>query len=241
MTSPAMYPEAEVESEPLPPARRAMTAILVVAIAAVLFSLVHLAVMALCARALGIGVIAVSLGMGRSWFRHGIFRLGVLPLGGYVKMKASEEGFLAPPGPGGYYDTQPRWKRTLLPLTGVAAAWLVAAGVLGPAALGKLLHGFAQIVSGALQPLSVGQALLADAARLASRQAAVTTAAVLWCKLAAFNLLPYVGSNGMQALLSLLAPEGTQGRWERALAPVLVLWALVLMGGWLLALGVYLA
>lgn len=209
--------------------------------AAALFLALHLTCIALCAHALGIGVKLVSFGMGPALYSRGKLRLRLLPVSGYVKLKmAAEEEFEAS-GPGACFDTEPRWKRVLVLLSGVCGALLAASLVLGAGALDSLLVGFGQLVRGVLHPLSTGAATWSALAQWTAAQPVTVVLATLCCKLAAANLLPTMGSNGAQALLATLAPAGEQTRWERNVLPVLLLFTCVLMGGWLLALGWYLA
>lgn len=208
--------------------------------AAALFLVLHLSCMALCAHALGIGVELVSVGMGPACYSRGKLRLRLLPFSGYVKLKMAAEKGLEAGGPGACFDTQPRWKRVLVLLSGVSAALLAASLVLGAGALDSFLVGFGQLVRGALHPLSTGAATWSALARWAAVQPMAVVLATVCCKLAAANLLPVMGSNGAQALLAALAPAGEQARWERTVSPVLLLFTCVLMGGWLLALGWYL-
>lgn len=208
--------------------------------AAVLFLMLHVTCMALCARALGIGVALVSFGMGPVWFSRGVVRFRVLPVGGYVKLKLAAEEGLEKDVPGACFDMQPRWKRTLLPLSGLCGVLLAASAVLGGAVLDSVFLGFGQLVRGALHPLSTGVETWAAFAQWAAAGPAAVVLATLWCKFAALNLLPSMGSNGVQALLGALAPADRQSRWERAMSPVLLLSSCVLLGGWLVALGGYL-
>lgn len=215
--------------------------IVLVFAAAALFLALHLTCMALCAHALGIGVKLVSFGMGPAWYSRGKLRLRLLPVSGYVKLKMAAEEEFEDDEPGACFDAQPRWKRVLVLLSGVSAALLAASLVLGAGALDSFLVGFGQLVRGALHPLSTGVATWSALAQWTAAQPVAVVLATLCCKLAAANMLPATGSNGAQALLGLLAPAGEQARWERAVSPVLLLFTCVLMGGWLLALGVWLA
>ncbi len=84
------------------------------------------------ARRLGIKVLKFSIGFGRSiWTRKAgpdqiEYAVGILPLGGYVKMLDSTEGEVAPEERERAFDHQPIWKRTLVVLAGPGANFLFA-------------------------------------------------------------------------------------------------------------------
>ncbi|HED12817.1 MAG TPA: RIP metalloprotease RseP [Gammaproteobacteria bacterium] len=91
------------------------------------------------ARRLGIKVLKFSIGFGRAiWSRKSgpdqiEYAVGILPLGGYVKMLDSTEGEVTALESGRAFDHQPVWKRSLVVLAGpganflfaIAAYWLV--------------------------------------------------------------------------------------------------------------------
>jgi len=84
------------------------------------------------ARKLGIKVLKFSIGFGRTiWSRTTgpdqiEYAIGILPLGGYVKMLDSTEGDVTPQECGRAFDHQPIWKRTLVVLAGPGANFLFA-------------------------------------------------------------------------------------------------------------------
>src|SRR5689334_16928483 len=80
---------------------------------------VHLLGMALAAQALGIRVLFIRFGLGPLLFDGGLLQLGLVPLGGQVKV-ASREHFSAGAAPHETFEAQPRWKRMLVPLSGPA-------------------------------------------------------------------------------------------------------------------------
>ncbi len=93
------------------------------------------------ARKLGIKVLRFSVGFGRAiWTRTGrdgtVYALGILPLGGYVKMLDESEGDVAEEERHLAFNRQPVWKRILVVLAGplfnfifaIAAYSLVYAG-----------------------------------------------------------------------------------------------------------------
>jgi len=84
------------------------------------------------ARRLGVKVLKFSIGFGRTiWSRKSgpdeiEYAVGILPLGGYVKMLDSSEGDVSAAEQGRAFDHQPIWKRTLVVLAGPGANFLFA-------------------------------------------------------------------------------------------------------------------
>lgn len=167
-----------------------------------LLSAIHITVMALIGRSLGIAIREFSFGMGPALLSIDVLRLRALPLGGSVE-------FID-------FDSQPRAVRVLLPLSG-AASLLAVAVTLHPSAWSSTSHGFAQIVLGALAPTSHAQQLIGGATHVAMRGFGPLLG-MLAAKLAAFNLLPFPAMNGGGALLALLDPKPRDmTRWKEKL------------------------
>jgi regulator of sigma E protease len=84
------------------------------------------------ARRLGVKVLTYSLGFGKTLFstRRGAdrieYRVGALPLGGYVKMLDEREGEVDPAERHRAFNRQPLWKRALVVSAGPAANVLLA-------------------------------------------------------------------------------------------------------------------
>ena len=209
--------------------------ILVLCLAIVAVVVFHLSAMAACARLLGVGVNRIVLGMGRPLLRLGLVHIAPIPLGGHVQLARADDGPKPPPAER-VFDRQPRWKRFLLPLTGPAALLALGCLTLGAAAGPAFAEAFGQIVGGALHPFGAAQAQLAAARAWLDGQAPAAVVGTVACKVAAYNLLPFLGSNGVQAVYGLLPASAAESPMSRRLAPVLLVPALVLAGGWLLGL-----
>ncbi|MGC9457297.1 MAG: RIP metalloprotease RseP [Halothiobacillaceae bacterium] len=84
------------------------------------------------ARRLGVRVLTYSIGFGRTLWstRRGPeqieYRIGVLPLGGYVRMLDEREGPVDPAERHRAFNRQPLWRRSLIVLAGPAANVLMA-------------------------------------------------------------------------------------------------------------------
>jgi membrane-associated protease RseP (regulator of RpoE activity) len=190
-----------------------------------LLAALHITVMALLGRLLGIAIREVSFGLGPTLLAVGVLRLRVLPLGGAVDFDD--------------FESQPRAVRVLLPLAGVASLAVVAFA-LHPSALSSMAHGFAQIVAGALGPTSHAQQLIGGAARV-GMLGFVPLLGMLAAKLAAFNLMPLPAMNGGAALLALLDPRPREmPRWKETLVQGSAWLMVALALAWVVAIGTFL-
>lgn len=208
-----------------------------------LLAALHVAVMALLGRWLGIAIREVSFGMGPTLLTVGALRLRALPLGGAVVFK--DTSVEAPPADAGKpwtgdaFDHQPRAVRVLLPLAGIAALVAVAFALRPGVAAASLAHGFVQIVAGGLAPLSLAQQLIDGAARVAA-SGFVPLLGMLAAKCAALNLLPLASMGGGQALLALFdpAPRDTPP-WKASLLQGSAWLMLALAAAWVVAIGFF--
>lgn len=203
----------------------------------------HITVVALLGRWLGIAIREVSFGVGPVLLSAGVFRLRALPLGGSVAFKDTQTE-TPPPGVGDKwaadaFDHQPRAVRVLLPLCGVAALAAVAFALRPGSAGASVAHGFVQIVSGALAPLSTGRQLIDGAMHVASL-GFVPLLGMLAAKVAALNLLPLPSMAGGQALLALLDPSPREmPPWKASLLQGSVWPMLALALSWAAAIGMF--
>jgi membrane-associated protease RseP (regulator of RpoE activity) len=201
----------------------------------VILVFVHVTAMAACARLLGIGVTRIGYGIGPAILDLGLVRIAPLPLGGYVRLAMSTDGPKRPPADR-TFDTQPRWKRVLLLLTGPAVLLALGYVLLGLDAGPAFAHGFRQLVGGALAPFGTAQTQLHAARIWVAGHALPAIVGIGACKMAAFQLLPFIGSNGMQAVAAVLPAGLVRARAYARLRPALIVLGFVLPLGWLLAL-----
>ena len=205
-----------------------------------LFMLIHISVMAACARAFGITVRSISYGVGPTLLAVGKVHVKLLPLAGNVVLKDTREETL-------YdddrcldaYNFQPRWKQVLLPLSGVTALLALSLGILGTVGWERFVAAFGQIIHGALAPLSTAQALLGDGESFARTHGFALVFALFSLKLCAFNLLPFAGLNGGQALLAIARGGKPYVAWEESVAKWLLLPGLAILLAWVAAFGWY--
>lgn len=209
-------------------------------LAAALFMLIHISVMAVCARAFGITVRGISYGVGPTLLTVGKVHLKLLPLAGNVMLKDTREETL-------YdddrcldaYNFQPLWKQVLLPLSGVGVLLALSLGILGASGWERFAAAFGQIIHGALAPLSTAQALLGDGESFARTHGFALVFALFSLKLCAFNLLPFAGLNGEQALLAIARGGKPYVAWEESVAKWLMLPGLAILLAWVAAFGWY--
>lgn len=208
-------------------------------LAGALFSLIHVSVMAWCAKRMGIIVRQVVYGAGPTLYARKRLCIKALPFFGNVQMKDTREPSHHSDDDWGAWNCQPLWKQVLLPLSGPLVLLLVSAGLLGMPGWHSFTAAFVQIIAGALHPLSNAQNYLLAWHEFARTQPFWLVFALLATKLSAFNLLPFGGLNGLQALTSLARWGKPHAAWEEPLVKWLLLPGLAVFVTWLVAFCVY--
>ena len=209
-------------------------------LATFLFMLIHVSVMALCARAFGITIRRIAYGVGPTLLSIGKAQVKLLPFAGSVVLKDTREEDIYDHDRGSdIYNERPLWQQLAVLLSGVAAPLILALGLLGTQGWSIFTAAFPQIIAGALAPLSTAQQLLADGEAFAAAHGFALLAALVSVKLCALNLLPFGGLNGGQALLALARGGKPYVAWEETVAKWLLLPGLAVLLAWLVAFGVY--
>ena len=202
--------------------------------------LLHISVMALCARACGITVRSISYGVGPTLLSWGKVRVKLLPLAGNVALKDTREETLYDDAPClDAYNFQPLWKQALLPLSGMGVLLALSLGIMGASGWERFVAAFGQIFHGALAPLSTAQELLGEGETFARTHGFALVFALISLKLCAFNLLPFAGLNGGQALLAIARGGRAFVAWEEPLAKWMLLPGLAILLAWIVAFGWY--
>ena len=206
----------------------------------ILFMLIHISVMAACARACGITVRSISYGVGPTLLTCGKVRVKLLPLAGNVVLKDTREETLYDDDPClDAYNFQPLWKQVLLPLSGVVVLLALSLGIMGASGWNSFVAAFGQIFHGALAPLSTAQELLGEGETFARTHGFALVFALFSLKLCAFNLLPFAGLNGGEALLAIARSGRAFVAWEETLTKWMLLPGLAVLLAWVAALGWY--
>lgn len=217
----------------MPPAFQLLLCLLI-------FMLIHISVMAACARLFGITVRSISYGVGPTLLSWGKVRVKLLPLAGNVVLKDTREETLYDDDPClDAYNFQPLWKQFVLPLSGVVVLLALSLGIMGASGWERFVAAFGQIVHGALAPLSTAQELLGEGETFARTHGFALVFALFSLKLCAFNLLPFAGLNGGQALLAIARGGRAFVAWEEALTKWMLLPGLAILVAWAAALAVY--
>jgi membrane-associated protease RseP (regulator of RpoE activity) len=200
----------------------------------------HLLTMAFCARVLGIRVRMITFGIGPKILDFGPIRISLIPAGGYVQLAMladAPEGELMP----GTLDGAARWKRVLLLLSGPLALFGVGLFFLGRPAVDQFIHAFPQLLGGALSPLGKAQDLLHDASNALRTLSTIQVLGIVAGKVAAFNLLPFLGSNGLAAATAVLPQITLDATVTKRIQSLLILpFTFLLLAGWSLAMGAFL-
>ncbi|UQV47485.1 hypothetical protein KIV45_11965 [Janthinobacterium lividum] len=201
---------------------------------------IHISVMAVCARALGITVRSVSYGVGPTLLTLGKMKVKLLPLAGNVALKDTREETLYDDAPClDAYNFQPLWKQLVLPLSGVVVLLALSLGIMGASGWERFVAAFGQIIRGALAPLSTAQELLGEWETFARTHGFALVFALFSLKMCAFNLLPFAGLNGGQALLAIARGGKPYVSWEETAAKWLLLPGLAILLAWVAAFGWY--
>lgn len=200
---------------------------------------IHLGSIALAGFLFGIGLREVRLGFGPRIARLGKLNLGLFPLGGFVKFDTIEGDFFGAPMPAHPLEHAPFAVRILIALSGCIALLALACGALGAAADAAFLTAPPQILFGALSPFTGAQALLADADAVARTQSFAVIVGMVAAKMAAFNLLPYPGSNGGQVVAECAKALRLSHLWSEQITGVFFLALLAVAFSWLAALVVF--
>jgi membrane-associated protease RseP (regulator of RpoE activity) len=208
-------------------------------VAAALFLVLHISTMAFCAQRLGVAVQSVTYGVGPTLFRRGRFRFKAFPLAGSVKLKDSREEPLELDQTADAFNHQPVWKQVLIPLTGVGSTLLLSLLILGANGWASFVSAFGQILEGAAAPLSVAQTNLFAFEKFAAQNSFALVFGLVATKLVAYNLLPFGGFNGGQALMNLVKWGRPHAGWEEPVGRWLLVPALVLFVSWTVALVVH--
>ena len=217
----------------MPPAFQLLLCLLI-------FMLIHISVMALCARACGITVRSISYGVGPTLLSWGKVRVKLLPLAGNVALKDTREETLYDDAPClDAYNFQPLWKQALLPLSGMGVLLALSLGIMGASGWERFVAAFGQIFHGALAPLSTAQELLGEGETFARTHGFALVFALISLKLCAFNLLPFAGLNGGQALLAIARGGRAFVAWEEPLTKWMLLPGLAILLAWVVAFGWY--
>lgn len=169
--------------------------------------------------------------------RRDEFELGVFPATGHVRMADSRDG---EPASVHTFDRQPRLVRALVMLAGPLALLTAGSLILAEHAMASLLHGFSQILSGALQPRTVGADLVVRLLEQLGSSSALFALGSFLIKSAAFNLLPIPIMGGGAALYELLGPPPASPadlRWRQRLQKISLWLILPVYLSWMVAIG----
>ena len=200
---------------------------------------IHLLAMAAAGVAFGVSLEALAFGFGPTILRAGRLRVGLVPLGGYVRFADASDGRALAPGEPLPFDRRPLAQRLAIVLAGVLALVSVAFATLGGAGLAAFAAGFGQIVVGALSPFGAAPAMLHDGVQFAARQPFAAVFGLVAAKFAALQLLPYPGSNGGAVVAMTGSRLGLARFWSSSLRGVLGLAVLALGVSWAVALATF--
>lgn len=210
-------------------------------LAILLCVVVHLAAIAWLARYLGITVREVSIGLGPTLVRGKGFRLGLFPVGGYVRLRSIHEEDVPVDEVRSTLEGASVIKQFAVALFGCLVLLVLACVLAGSHALAAFLNMPTQIVAGAIPPFETAQKLLIETSTFLRDAPATLILGVVAAKFAALNLLPLPALNGGAALGVLGRASGIARVWPQAATNALLFVWLGLLALWLLALVTWLS
>lgn len=205
--------------------------------AVVICMMLHVGLLALLAMYLGVSVRSVTCGIGPTIYARGRLQIKALPISGHVTVKDSRSESLSASECANAFDHQPVWKQVVIPLAGGFSLLLVSVPVLGIQGLTSFGRAFGQVFEGAFAPFTTAQGYLQAGILFTENHAFPVVLALVASKVAALNLLPFGAFNGGQALMNLFRWGRLKLRWEDAVTRWGILLGLILLVGWVLALG----
>jgi membrane-associated protease RseP (regulator of RpoE activity) len=185
---------------------------------------IHLLAIAAAGWGVGVTIREFSLGFGPAVFRSGIFRLGAIPLGGYVRFRDSSTEAVPAHEMETAFDGRSTAEQVFIAAAGCAVLLLVAVATPGADGLQAFVSGFRQAIAGAVSPLGEAQVLLRDATSFVRGASFTVLLGVAAAKLAAINLLPLPVFNG-GVVIAVLARRHLAGdKWWPPGATTFFLW-----------------
>lgn len=185
---------------------------------------IHLLVIAAAGRRVGVTIREFSLGFGPAVFRSGTFRLGAIPLGGYVRFRDSRAETVPAHEMETAFDGRSTVEQVFIAAAGCAVLLLIAVATPGADGLQAFINGFRQAIAGAVSPLGEAQVLLRDATSFVRGASFPVLLGGVAAKAAAINLLPLPAFNG-GVVIAVLARRLLAGdKWWPAGATTFFLW-----------------
>ncbi len=196
----------------------------------------HVAAIAWMARYLGITVREVSIGVGPTLVRGKGFRLGLIPISGYVCLRSIHEEDVPADEVRSTLEGGSVGKQITVALFGCLLLLVLACALAGSQALTAFLNLPAQVVTGAVSPFGTAQKLLFDSGTFLRDAPATLIFGVIAAKFAALNLLPLPALNGGAALAALGRASSVARWWPQAATNALLFVWLGLLALWVLAI-----
>jgi len=202
-------------------------------------TLLHLATIAATARAFGVGIRTVSLGFGPRVVGIGSLRICALPAGGYVRLVDSREGPLGPGEKARAFDGKSPLAQIVVSLSGCGALILAAVVLAGPGAWRAAAAAPLQFILGAASPFGEAQDLLRGMWTFSASASTASVFGIVAAKMAGINLLPLPALNGGAAVAVLARATGLHKVWSPASTQALLLLLVAALGSWLVAIVVH--
>jgi hypothetical protein len=188
---------------------------------------IHLLAIAAAGQMVGVTIRELSLGFGPAVFRSGVFRLGAIPLGGYVRFRDSSQESVPAHEAETAFDGRSTAEQVFIAAAGCMVLLFVALATPGVDGLQAFLGGFRQAIAGAISPLGEAQVLLRDAASFARGASFTVLLGEVAAKVTAINLLPLPAMNGGLVIAVVARRHLAGGKWWPAGATTFLMWVYV--------------
>jgi membrane-associated protease RseP (regulator of RpoE activity) len=196
---------------------------------------IQLGTIAAVGAATGVTLRVLSIGYGRALFQSGVFRLGLIPTGGYVSFRDSREETVPVEDLKTALDGRSTLEQLFIILSGCVVLLGTAYIAAGERAIQAFLTLPAQALAGALSPLGEAQTLLTDCSAFIATASTAALFGVVGAKVAALNLLPFPSMNG-GAALAVVGRKLSAARWWPPIATRALLFVyLAFLASWCIA------
>ena len=196
---------------------------------------IQLGTIAAVGSAIGVTLRVFSLGFGGALFQSGVFRLGIIPTGGYVSFRDSREEPVPLEEMKSALDGRSTLEQIFIVLSGCVVLLGVGYVAAGERAVQAFLSLPAQALAGAISPLGEAQALLTDCSAFVATASTTALFGVVAAKVAALNLLPLPTTNGGAALAMVGRKLSAERWWPPFATRLLLLVYFAFLASWCVA------
>ncbi|MFJ2988279.1 site-2 protease family protein [Collimonas sp. NPDC087041] len=200
---------------------------------------VHLVAIASVGKAIGVSIRKFSLGFGPTIFQFGIFRIGAIPTGGYVRFRDSQEEPVPPEEMKSSLSGRSSVEQIVISLSGCVVLLSIGITLAGTSGFQAFMDLPLQVFVGASSPLDKAQTLLKNSSSFVQSAPIGILTGILCAKYAALNCIPFPATNGAVTIAILGRRFNAEKWWPSIGTPILTIVTLVIFASWSFALLIY--